>query len=146
MKGYHLQTTICRWLFRTFERRKNSVNGRPRIEKVSKLLYIILMDTPEIQLILNKECPFCHKKFKRKLALRNHLEHYGSRLGESSICKLHFAQLLNNIVDTYTKMRHLITHSNSKYYIKGCSGYFRKLEEVYQKVKEILNNGYSDYK
>jgi hypothetical protein len=145
VRRYQLQDTICKWLFRTFERRKNLRNGRPKIEKVSKLLYMILMDTTEIQLILNKECPFCHRKFKRKLALRNHLEHYGSKLGELTACKLHFAQLLNNIVDTYFKMRFLITRSNNKYYVKGYLGYFRTFEEAYQKVKEILNDGdYSD--
>jgi hypothetical protein len=141
MKRYQLQDTICKWLFRTFERRENLRNGRPKIEKVSKLLYMILMDTPEIQLILSKECPFCRRKFKRKLALRNHLEHYGNTLGGLTACKLHFAQLLNNIVDTYFKMRFLITRSNNKYYVKGYLGYFKTLNEAYQKAKEILSNG-----
>jgi hypothetical protein len=103
------------------------------------------MDTPEIQLILKKECPFCHKKFKRKLSLCLHLEHYGYMLGGLTTCKLHFTQLLNNIEDTYFKMRYLITRSNNKYYVKGCLGYFRTLEEAYNKAKEILNNGsYND--
>jgi hypothetical protein len=145
MRRSQLQIIIYRWLFRTFERRENLRNGRPKIERVSKLLYMLLMDTSEIQLILSKECPFCHRKFSRKLALRNHLEHYGNILGGLTTCKLHFAQLLNNIVDTYCKMRYLITYSNNKYYVKGCVGYFRTLEEAYKKAKEILNNGgYND--
>jgi hypothetical protein len=136
---------ICRWLFRTFDRKGKSHGGRPRIEKVSKLLYMILMDTPEIQLILKKECPFCHRKFKRKLALRNHLELYNGRRDTIAMCKLQFAQLLNNIENMYFKMRYLITPSNNRYYVKGCLGYFRTFEEAYLKAKEILNDGgYSD--
>ena len=134
-----LQSMICKWLFRNFERRGGSGGGRPRIEKYFKLLHLLLKDTPEIQLILAKECPYCHKKFKKRYSLHVHLVLYGSKWGGVSRCKLQFSQLLNYISDTYIALRDMIRKKNGKYYVKGCNWYFKTLEEAYKEAMKFIN-------
>ena len=130
-----LETMVCRWLFRTFDRKVKSACGRPKLHKF-KLLHRILMDMPEIQLILSKECPYCRRRFRRRATLYAHLTPYGS---ERIDCKVQFSLLLNYIADTYRKMRSLIRRHNGRYYVKGCLGYFRTFEEAYLKAKEVLS-------
>jgi hypothetical protein len=140
MNGAKIETMIYRWLFRTFDRKGRTCGGRPKIAKSFKLLYTILMDIPEVRLILNKECPYCRRKFKRRAPLSAHLIPYGLKLDKASDCKIQFALLMNQITDIYIKMRYMIRYKSGKYYVKGCLGYFKTLREAYIKAKELISN------
>ena len=127
-----LTRMIVSWLFRP--------GRRARVKK--RLLYALLMSVPEVKLILSRECPFCHRRFKTFSALHGHLELMGC-LGwytddELRRCREQFKKLLKDVADTYYELRGVIRYGRGKYYVKGL-GYFTTFEEAYQKAKELLS-------
>jgi hypothetical protein len=125
---------IVSWLFRP-ARRSRAKN---------RLLYALLMSVPEVKLILSRECPYCHKRFKTFSALHGHLELPSLCLGwytndELRRCRKQFKKLLKNVVNMYYELKGVIRYGRGKYYVNGCPWYFRTFEEAYQKAKELLS-------
>jgi hypothetical protein len=130
-----LTRMIVNWLFRPARRSAGFMKFR--------LLYELLMSVPEVNHILSRECPYCHKRFKTFSALHGHLELTGLWLGWSTDdelrrCRKQFKKLLKDVVDTYYELKGVIHYGRGKYYVKGL-GYFRTFEEAYQKAKELLS-------
>jgi hypothetical protein len=117
----YIDIVIHRYLFR-----KNKPVIPPKLK-------LILSKTPEVQKLMNKECPWCGRKFKSRRNLSIHLKANGHNVSE---CSLMYMQLLNNIASTYNKVKYEVIRKRDiksrPYYVKPLGTYFKTLEEAYE--------------
>lgn len=103
-------------------------------------LFKLILRTPECIKLMNLECPWCGRKFRKTSQLRQHLIIHKYTTTETRSCVFHFNQLVNYLTDTFYKVLSLIYNNNRKYYVRGCLGYFKTLDEAVEAALNVLNN------
>ena len=108
----------------------------------------------ELEKIANKECPFCGRKFKNKVALYLHLNRSTSRLDFNrralfgrahsiykSRCYVAFQQMVKDVAETARKVKFILRKDRGAWVVYAEKPH-PKFNSKYEAVKYIIENGF----